>query len=176
MSRASHLIHQLLVLARMEMDQCSECASVDFAQLAREEIAHFVPTASARNIEISLEAPDELLVTFEVQALRSVLQNLTDNAIRYTGEGGKVIVKLFTRDTTVELAVMDDGPGIPESEQSRIFDRFYRGDRTPEAPGTGLGLTTVKVAAARMRGELRITPGLDGRGCSFTLALPITNH
>jgi len=173
MGRASHLIHQLLVLARMEMDRSPATISVDLAQLARAEIGHFVPAASARNIEISLEAPDELLVTLEVQPLRSVLQNLTDNAIRYTAEGGKVIVKLSSRDGAVMLSVIDDGPGIAESDRSRIFDRFYRGERPPEAPGTGLGLTIVKVAAARMRGELHISAGLDGRGCCFTLEIPI---
>ena len=171
--RASHLIHQLLVLARMEMDRPPAGTGVDLAQLVREEIAHFVPAASARNIEISLEAPDSLSVTLEVPSLRSVLQNLTDNAIRYTNEGGKVVVKLLNQGGTVMLSVMDDGPGIAESDYSRIFDRFYRGEKPPDASGTGLGLTIVKVAAARMRGELRIAPGLDGRGCCFALEIPI---
>ena len=70
------------------------------------------------------------------------------------------------------LSVMDDGPGIAESDHSRIFDRFYRGESPPGGAGTGLGLTIVKVAAARMRGELRITQGLDGRGCGFTVEAP----
>jgi two-component system, OmpR family, sensor histidine kinase QseC len=174
MNRASHLIHQLLVLARMEMDRSPARTAVDLAQLAREEIAHFVRAASARSIEISLEAPDELLVTLEVQSLRSVLQNLTDNAIRYTRAGGRVIVKLFSRDGTVVLSVMDDGPGVAQDDQGRIFDRFYRGETPPDASGTGLGLTIVKVAAARMRGELHIGPGLDGRGCCFTLEVAET--
>jgi signal transduction histidine kinase len=172
MSRSSHLIHQLLVLARMEMDRSPASTLVDLAQLAREEIAHFVPAASARQIEISLEGPDELLVTLEVQSLRSVLQNLTDNAVRYAQEGGKIIVRLVDRGGTVLLSVIDDGPGIVESDHSRIFDRFYRGERPPEAPGTGLGLTIVKVAAARLHGELHIGPGLDGRGCCFSLEIP----
>lgn len=173
MSRASHLIHQLLVLARMEMDRSPASTAVDLAQLVREEIAQFVPAASARNIEISLEAPDTLFVSLDVQSLRSVLQNLTDNAIRYTGEGGKVIVKLFSQDNGVVLSVADDGPGIAEIDRLRIFDRFYRGQRPPEASGTGLGLTIVKVAAARMAGELSITTGLDGRGCCFAVEIPI---
>lgn len=173
MSRASHLIHQLLVLARLEMDQ-SASTSVDLAQLAREEIAHFVPAATARNLEISLEGPDKLFVTLEAQSLRSVLQNLTDNAIRYSGEGGKVIVKLSSEGGAVVLSVMDDGPGIAKSDHSRIFDRFYRGERPPETQGTGLGLTIVKVAAERLRGELRVSPGFGGRGCCFALEIPET--
>ena len=172
MSRASHLIHQLLVLARMEMDRSPAGTAVDLAQLAREEISHFVTAASYRDIEISLEAPDELLVTLEAQSLRSVVENLVDNAVRYTQEGGKVLVQLLSRQDVVVLSVLDDGPGIAESDQSRIFDRFYRGERPPEAPGTGLGLTIVKVAAARLRGELHIFPGLGGRGCCFALEIP----
>lgn len=74
----------------------------------------------------------------------------------------------------VPASVIDDGPGIAESDHARIFDRFYRGERPPESPGTGLGLTIVKVAAARMRGGIQITPGLDGRGSCFTLEMPIT--
>jgi signal transduction histidine kinase len=174
MSRASHLIHQLLVLARMEMDPSAVGTSVDLAQLVCEEVAHFVPAASARNIDISLEAPDALLIALEVQSLRSVLQNLIDNAVRYSGEGGKVIVKLVSHGGAAVLSVMDNGPGIAEGDRARIFDRFYRGERPPEAPGIGLGLTIVKVAAARMRGELSVGPGLDGGGCCFVMEIPIS--
>jgi two-component system sensor histidine kinase QseC len=176
MSRTSHLIHQLLALARMEMDQSPAGTRLDLAQLAREEIVHFVPAASARNIEISLEAPDRLVAMLDVQSLRSVLQNLTDNAIRYTRDGGKVVVKLFSRGDAIVFSVTDDGPGIAASDHARIFERFYRGERPPEAPGTGLGLTIVKVAAARMRGELNISSGLDGRGCCFALEIPMSTE
>jgi signal transduction histidine kinase len=171
-NRASHLIHQLLVLTRMEMDQSPRSTTVDLAQLAREEIALFVPAASARNMDIALEAPDRLVVTLDAQSLRSILQNLTDNAIRYGVGGGRVVVKLFTLDGAVALSVIDDGPGIAESDHSRIFDRFYRGAIPPVAQGTGLGLTIVKVAAARMSGRVQITKGLDTRGCCFTLKIP----
>jgi two-component system, OmpR family, sensor histidine kinase QseC len=129
-----------------------------------------------RNIEISLEAPDEFWVTLEAQSLRSVLQNLTDNAIRYTRDGGRVVIKLVSRGDAVVLSVTDDGPGISEGDHLRIFDRFYRGEPPPETPGTGLGLTIVKVAAARVRGELHLGPGLNGRGCCFALEIPITTE
>ena len=171
-NRASHLIHQLLVLARMEMDRSPGFTTVDLAQLAREEIALFVPAASARNVDIGLEAPDRLMVTLDAQSLRSILQNLIDNAIRYAVGAGRVVVKLFTLEGAIVLSVIDDGPGIAESDHSRIFDRFYRGAMPPDAQGTGLGLTIVKVAAARMGGEIQIAKGLDARGCGFTLKIP----
>jgi two-component system, OmpR family, sensor histidine kinase QseC len=174
-NRASHLIHQLLVLARMDMDRSPGSTTVDLAQLAREEISSFVPAASARNMDIALEAPDRLMATLDTQSLRSILQNLTDNAIRYGVRSGRVVVKLFTLDGAIVLSVIDDGPGIAESDHSQIFDRFYRGANPPDAQGTGLGLTIVKVASARMGGEVQITEGLDGRGCCFALKIPISN-
>jgi signal transduction histidine kinase len=65
--------------------------------------------------------------------------------------------------------VADDGPGITDSERTRVFDRFYRGAQRDDAPGTGLGLTIVKQATARLGGEVQITDGLDGLGCRFTI-------
>jgi signal transduction histidine kinase len=67
--------------------------------------------------------------------------------------------------------VADDGQGIADSDRLRIFDRFYRGTPRNDAPGTGLGLTIVKQAAARLGGEVRITSGLDGLGCCFTVEI-----
>jgi two-component system, OmpR family, sensor histidine kinase QseC len=175
MSRASHLIDQLLVLAGVDMDQPSARTIVDLAQLARQDIAHFVPAATARDIDISLETPDRLVVMLESQLFRSVLQNLVDNAIRYGRDGGRVTIKLVRRDAAVVLSVTDDGPGIAESDRSRIFERFYRGEKPPDAQGTGLGLAIVKRAAARMEGELQLTGGFEGRGCCFSLDIPVGN-
>jgi signal transduction histidine kinase len=155
------------------MDHPSARTIVDLAQLARQEIAHFVPAATARDIDISLETPDRLAVMLESQLFGSVLQNLVDNAIRYGREGGRVTIQLVRRHGAVVLSVTDDGPGIAESDRSRIFDRFYRGEKPPDAQGTGLGLAIVKQAAARMDGKLQLTGGFDGRGCCFSLEIPV---
>jgi signal transduction histidine kinase len=173
-SRGSHLVHQLLALARMETERGREPAVVDLAQLVRKEIADFVPAALARNIEIALESPDRLLLPLEVPPFESVLQNLIDNAIRYGSEGGRIVVELRSLHGATTLSVADDGPGIADSDRLRIFDRFYRGAQRNDAPGTGLGLTIVKQAAARLGGEVQITSGLDGLGCCFTVGISIT--
>jgi two-component system, OmpR family, sensor histidine kinase QseC len=170
-SRASHLVHQLLALARMETERGRELAVVDLAQLVRKEIADFVPAALARNIEIALESPDRLLLPLEVPTFESVLQNLIDNAIRYGREAGRIVVELRSLHGAITLSVADDGPGIADSDRLRIFDRFYRGAQRNDAPGTGLGLTIVKQAAARLGGQVRITSGLDGLGCCFTVEI-----
>jgi two-component system, OmpR family, sensor histidine kinase QseC len=128
----------------------------------------------ARNMEISLEAPECLSASLDLHALQSVLQNLVDNAVRYGYENGRIVVELtsfrLVRDVIV-LAVADDGPGIPDCDRSRVFDRFYRG-RHDDARGAGLGLTIVKQAAARMGGVVQVTSGLDGRGSRFEVHIP----
>jgi two-component system sensor histidine kinase QseC len=172
-ARSSHLIQQLLALARMEMERPAQRSVLDVAQFVREELAHFVPAAAARNIEISLEAPDSLLLPLETHTLQSVLQNLIDNAIRYGREGGRIAVELLPSAGVVRLSVADDGPGIPESDRERVFDRFYRGAGRDEASGTGLGLTIVKQAAIRMGAALQVTRGLDAQGCCFTLEIHV---
>jgi signal transduction histidine kinase len=168
-SRASHLVHQLLALARMEMARHSEVAPVDLAELTRREIGNFFPAAAARTIEITLHAPDRLPVWLEVHAFISILQNLLDNAVRYGHAGGRIVVELRARDGALTLSVSDDGPGVADTERLRMFDRFYRGAQREAVPGTGLGLTIVKQATARMGGEVRVTAGLDGLGCCFTV-------
>jgi two-component system sensor histidine kinase QseC len=170
-ARASHLVHQLLALARMEMTRRSEAAPLDLAELVRREIGDFFPAACARNIEIALEAPDRLLVSLEVHPFRSILQNLLDNAIRYGREGGRIAVELRARGNALTLCVSDDGSGIANTERPRVFDRFYLGAQRDGAPGTGLGLTIVKQATTRLGGEVLVTEGLDGSGCCFKVEI-----
>ena len=95
--RASHLIHQLLAVARLQMEKPAELDAVDVALLTQKELANFVPAALGRNIDISLSAPDKLLFALEVHTCRSILQNLIDNAIRYGREDGNVVVELQLR-------------------------------------------------------------------------------
>jgi two-component system sensor histidine kinase QseC len=170
-ARSSHLIHQLLALARMEMERPTEPDVMDAAQFVREELTHFVPAALARDIDVSLEAPDRLMLKIEAHAIQSVVQNLVDNAIRYGREGGRIVVELQPLGGAASLSVADDGPGIAEGDRLRIFDRFYRGERRDYVSGTGLGLTIVKQAAIRMGADLTVGVGLDGQGCCFTLVI-----
>jgi two-component system sensor histidine kinase QseC len=167
--RRAHLVHQLLVLARMETAQPADVAEVDLAMLAREEIGNLVPAALAREIEIALEAPETLIFALEVSAFQSALQNLLDNAIRYGRDGGRIGVELRRGDGVLTLAVSDDGPGIADS--ARAFERFYRGP-AQNRPGAGLGLTIVKLATVRMGGEIRLSSREDGRGCRFEVRIP----
>jgi two-component system, OmpR family, sensor histidine kinase QseC len=169
--RASHLIHQLLAIARLQIERSTELVAMDLALLTQRELANFVPAALERNIDISLQAPDKLLFVLEAHTFRSILQNLIDNAIRYGREGGNVAVELELRGGTLVLCVADDGPGISETERERVFERFYRGAGRSDARGSGLGLTIVKQAASRLNGRVQISSGLGGRGCSFVVEI-----
>jgi two-component system, OmpR family, sensor histidine kinase QseC len=171
-TRASHLIQQLLMLARMEAKEGQESSVIDLAHLVRQQLGPLVPVAMTRNIEIALETPDRLVLLLDLHAMLSILQNLIDNAIRYGRDGGRILVELRRLSGGIALSVTDDGPGIAESDRASIFDRFYRGANRDAALGTGLGLTIVKQAAERMGGEVQLTTGLDGRGCCFTVRIP----
>jgi signal transduction histidine kinase len=167
-ARASHLVEQLLQLARMDRRRGYGIERIDLAQCAREVISGVAPAALARGIELALEAPDELWRQIDVPAFQSVLQNLVDNAVRHGRDGGQVLVELHEDCDGWLLCVADDGPGIAEADHERVFERFWRG-REQEAPGSGLGLAIVREAAARLGGAVSLGTGLGGRGCAFAL-------
>ncbi|MCV2369795.1 sensor histidine kinase [Roseateles oligotrophus] len=170
-ARASRLIQQLLEMARIDAAGPAKPSLIDVAQLLRQELAEAAPLAISRDIDLSLEAPDSLLHELEETALRSVLQNLLGNALRYVQPGGQVVVELAAQQGRLSLSVADDGPGIAEAEQGLVFERFYRVAGS-EVAGSGLGLAIVTQAVARLHGKLRLDAGLGGRGCRFLVELP----
>jgi two-component system phosphate regulon sensor histidine kinase PhoR len=179
--RLADLTNDLLTLSELEERQVSETpagAALDLAALARETAETMQPLAKARQQDLRVETPDALFITAEKSSLATLIRNLLDNALRYTDEGGHIILRLNTaedaqgRDFAV-LSVQDDGIGIPAADQARIFERFYRVDkaRSRETGGTGLGLSIVKHVADIHGGrvEVRSTAGV---GSTFTVTLP----
>jgi two-component system OmpR family sensor kinase len=151
LERSIHLVGQLLTLAREEPDGSHARASeaVDLAALVRSEITAHAPLADARRIDLGVtELAEAAMVPADPAALRTLLANLLDNAIRYTPEGGRVDVAVSRDDDRFWLVVSDTGPGIPHEERARVLDRFYR--RAGEAQsGSGLGLAIVRSIAER---------------------------
>jgi two-component system OmpR family sensor kinase len=159
--RGSHLVQQLLTLARQEPSAAArEFAPVDLAELARGVIAGRTALALELGIDLGLARAEPGSLSGDADALQALLGNLIDNALRYTPSGGKVDVEVYEREGARVLAVSDTGPGIPPAERERVFDRFYRvpGNRTP---GTGLGLAIVRSIAQThgARIELLDNPG-----------------
>ncbi len=145
--RMSHLTKQLLVLARSEpISGDYELLPVDLCKLTRKICIEWVPKALQRNMELSFESPEATLyVQGDEILLRELLANLLDNAISYGYDTSNILVKLH-RYPVPCLTVEDNGPGIPDTELGRIFERFYR---IPGSPGNGcgLGLAIVKEIA-----------------------------
>lgn len=172
--RVSHLLVQLLTMARAEArDRTAhpESQLLDLAELLRERAALLAPLARSRRIELSLQAPEQLAWQGERAALHSVIDNLLDNAIRYTPPGGCVEASLQSRaHGELCLSVADDGPGIAPAERELVFERFYRVAGSSET-GTGLGLAIARRMAESLGGRIEIGPGLQGRGASFSLLL-----
>jgi two-component system, OmpR family, sensor kinase len=146
--RATRLVEQMLALARHEASVAAGAgaASVDLREIARLAISDAIAAAQARRIDIGMARADAAEVRGQAEALRTLLRNLLDNAVKYTPEGGRVDVGIAASAGGVELSVEDSGPGLPAEERARVLDRFYRSGE-PQAPGSGLGLAIAKSIA-----------------------------
>ncbi|MGZ5010238.1 MAG: sensor histidine kinase N-terminal domain-containing protein [Methylobacter sp.] len=154
--RMSHLTTQLLILARSEpIDGDYELQPVDLYRLAKETCMDWVPKALQRNMELSFEGTKQALyVHGDEVLLQELLANLLDNAICYGRDRGNISVTV-ERYPSPRLSVEDDGPGIPEAEMSKIFERFYRIPGS-SGDGCGLGLAIVKEIADLHKARLEL--------------------
>jgi signal transduction histidine kinase len=146
--RAIHLAEQLLALARSEPEVPIDFESVDLSAAAAEGIRDSHDLALARSVDLGLDAAPGLVIEGNREALRTLVRNLVDNAVRYTPSGGSVQVRCRCTATEVMLELDDTGPGIAPADRERVFDRFYRRAASQEG-GTGLGLAIVKAIALR---------------------------
>jgi two-component system sensor histidine kinase TctE len=185
--RAAHLISQLLSLARMEnLRDSTTMTPVELAGFAREVVTDWVPTALDRGRDLGFEvnapaasgepAPAPATVAGHPVLLRELLNNLIDNALRYTPDGGSVTVRVVADGRPVQLEVEDSGPGIPEGERDLVFERFYRVLGTG-VDGSGLGLAIVREIAEQHGCSVRIEaarPGARPPGARFVIVFPQT--
>ena len=148
LERATHVVQQLLALARAEPGASQPApVAVDLADLCRQSVIDHTALAATRHIDLGLaECPPGVSVTGQTDALRTLLDNLVANAVRYTPAGGRVDVRCGVDEQDVWLEVQDNGPGIPLQERERVFDRFYR-RAGQAASGSGLGLAIVQAIA-----------------------------
>jgi two-component system OmpR family sensor kinase len=146
--RATRLVEQMLALARHEASAAAgaRLEPVSLQEIARLAVSDAIAAAQARRIDIGMARADPVQVPGQAEALRMLLRNLLDNAVKYTPEGGRVDVGILAEGNGVVLSVDDSGPGLPADERERVLDRFYRSGE-PHAPGSGLGLAIVKSIA-----------------------------
>ncbi len=170
----TRLINQLLSLARAEpgTERVHAAEKLDLNKLVREATTEWVPRALARNIDLGFDSPqDGVTIEGDAFLLREMLNNLLDNAIRYTQAGGQVTVHIVPDASHIVLSVEDNGPGIPESERERVFERFYRVLGT-SVEGCGLGLAIVREIAQRHGAEVSLGQGAGGSGTVIRITFP----
>jgi two-component system OmpR family sensor kinase len=163
--RATHLVEQLLTLARHEpaAEDRSE-SEVDLGALAGEVVAAHAPLAESKDVDLGLVGHEaRVMVRGEREALRTLLANLVDNALRYTPAGGRIDVSVSREKGDAVFEVTDTGPGIAPEDRERVFDRFYRAAGN-DVPGSGLGLAIVRSIAERHGAHVALGEGPDRRG------------
>jgi len=164
------VVEGLLLLLREPQPQT--WAPIDLAALAQRVLAELAPWAQARQIALELQqGPAPAQVAGDRVLLRVVLRNLVENALRYNDPGGRVVVRIEATPAEVRLEVCDTGWGIPADELPRIFERFYRGRRAQQHPGTGLGLAVVERLVQIHGGRVRVE-SQPGRGTCVRVHLP----
>jgi signal transduction histidine kinase len=175
-ARTQRLTEQLLAVARIEPDGAElRRRRIDLADLVRATVTAFSARAESAGIDLGADAPQVVAVLGDIEQLTVLLNNLVENALRYTPDGGVVDVIACPEANRALLIVRDDGPGIPEEERERVFERFYRGaNPARNAGGSGLGLAIVRGIAEHHGAQVALVAGPQGRGLqvqvSFALA------
>ena len=172
--QSTRLVNQLLSLARAEpgakLGQAVE--RLDLAQLARDATTDWVPRALARDIDLGYDGEEGAAwIKGDAFLVRDMLGNLLDNANLYTQHGGQVTVRVTAGTDAVVLSVEDNGPGIPEQERERVFERFYRVLGTG-TEGCGLGLAIVREIVMSHHAEVTLAAGAGGQGTVARVAFP----
>jgi signal transduction histidine kinase len=167
-----------LLRALMEISEAEagmlrlEKTSCDLGDLSRRAVELYTDVAEAKSITLNWQEGSSTPITADATRLRQAIANLVDNAIKYTPGGGRVSLRSFVRENTAVLEVRDTGPGIPLSEQPRIWERLYRGDQSRSQTGLGLGLSLVRAIVEAHHGQVLVRNAAEG-GAIFELSLPL---
>jgi two-component system, OmpR family, sensor kinase len=172
--RMTRLVRDLVSLARLDASDQLQLERLDLTRLV--EDVYEQAKAMAPNREVNLRANEAAWVDVDVDRLRQVLLNLADNAIKYTPTEASINFAIQSWDSTVQVSVADDGPGIAPEDQARLFDRFYRADqsRAREKGGAGLGLAIAKKIVEAHHGSISVASPPEG-GAVFSVRLPLAH-
>jgi two-component system, OmpR family, phosphate regulon sensor histidine kinase PhoR len=171
-ARLQRMVEELLFLSRVEAGGLElDLDDVDVVELARAALGSADPAAAAKRIVLEFDGPAALRARADGNRLGQVFDNLISNAIKFTPERGTVKVSIVGDGETVVASVSDTGCGIPQAEQSRLFERFFRSTATRDLPGTGLGLTIVRAIVEGHGGSIACRSD-SGKGTTFTFTIP----
>ncbi|MFA5638441.1 MAG: ATP-binding protein [Anaerovoracaceae bacterium] len=173
-SRLSRLIEDVFILSDIESKKTQEALeSFDVGTALRKIVMSINPVAQAKGIEILLEVKGNPVIKGNQDRFSQMMMNLIENAVKYSKEGKSISVSAEENQENIVVSVKDEGIGIEEKEIPRLFERFYRVDksRSKDMGGTGLGLSIVKHIASLFDAQIKVTSE-PGRGTTFTVAFP----
>jgi signal transduction histidine kinase len=156
--------------------EAAEALPVDVAAASREVVEDFAPIAAARNVALRTRIEETPTVRMPPDALRRVLLNFLDNAVKYGPAGQTIEVDVSALNGSVVVAVADQGPGVPPSEREAIWQPFTRGSTGSVAAGSGIGLSVVREIADESGARAYVESRRDGRGARFVLAIPLNTR
>jgi PAS domain S-box-containing protein len=168
------LIDAILDFKRVSASS-AQPAEIDLRDVVERSVGLARPAALERTITLNLDLDACPPIVGDLDQIEHAVRNVVSNAIKYSYEGGEVSVALEAREDSVHLAVVDEGIGIPESDQARLFERFFRAGNVGELQGTGLGLALVRQVVERHRGTVALTSAV-GRGTSVEIVLPLESE
>jgi len=172
-TRMERLVKDLLRLARLDARQEPlEIASCDLKQLFNAVVTDLAPAIEAKQQQVAVAvAPDACSVDADPAKLHDVVRNLVENAVNYSPQEADIHIGARRSDGKVTIEVADSGPGIPPEDLTRVFERFYRVDKSRAGPGTGLGLAIVK-HLVELHGGVAVAQNRAEGGAAFTVTLP----
>ncbi|HEX9062731.1 MAG TPA: ATP-binding protein, partial [Clostridia bacterium] len=176
MERMKKLVDDLLFLARADAEDEMPKEHFDLSGLIYRIYDCFIPLAQKKGLKLILDNKDNIIVYGNEFRIKQLITILLDNAIKYTESGGNVQLKLEAGSSTFQLFVKDTGEGIPKEHIRKIFDRFYRVDksRSRNYGGAGLGLAIAKCIVNEHKGTINVVSEVS-KGTEFTISLPVEN-
>lgn len=172
LDRSRHLLNQLLDLVRQQAS-ANKLSTVDLGTVALAVIEDIMPIADAKKIDLGLDQQATVSIDADADAMRLLLRNAVDNALRYSPQGGEVTVRIRSENGDAILEVIDNGSGIPEAELERVFDPFYRLPNNTQT-GSGLGLAIARSIAEQFKGTVSLRNRKRGSGLVFTYCQKIS--
>lgn len=168
----SWLSQEMMELAQIESGQVLlKLVETELEPVVRRSVTNLLPQAAAKQQSLTLEVPSGLVALIDEQQIGRVINNLVHNAVKFTPEGGAILVRAAVEEDDVRISVQDSGPGIPKEEQGRVFERFYKADRARSRGGTGLGLAIARHIVEGHGGRIGVM-STPGQGATFWFTAP----
>ncbi|HOL06169.1 MAG TPA: HAMP domain-containing sensor histidine kinase [Syntrophorhabdaceae bacterium] len=172
--RLLSIINTMLAISETEAGITSlRLEEVDIELLIRDLLDLFDPLIEDKSLSVNLHISGPKSIQADKQKIQRVLSNVLDNAIKFTPQGGSIMISVTGKDNEVQIVLRDTGIGIPEDELPHIFDRFFRGERSRSTPGSGLGLSLAHAFVSAHNGRITVKSMPEG-GSEFTIILPKT--